>query len=495
MPEKIFSLALSSGKIILPVICLSAAVTGIHSLTYLNRGPIHQPAPTNNVTANRPNIIVIVFDALAAKHTSLHGHIRNTTPNLDKFAQESFVFTNMYASCNWTVPSVVSILTSKRPNTHKLQNIYFSRFQEKQSQENLPFLLKGLGFYNIGVIGNPNAIPWKLNIEGFDETYSYLPSSRLLTDIVEILTTAGIRSGPWLIQIFTETLPLRNVVNVIQEVRIRRGEYLMENHDNLYFASNALRKASIFLRNKKKPFFLWIHLFPPHHPYFGTMDYFLKAISSIINVKTYRYAPDSQPQIDILSSWYDKHLRHADNDLGNFLNFLEEYRLLEDSLLIITSDHGEMFERGFWMHGGPYLYQTLVHVPLVIHLPGQEHGKNIDSNISHVDLAPTILKLLGKEPPGWMEGVSFAKAFSDAQLQFKTKFSMALSYQNAPPDFKTKSVAAIQGDYKLIKYLDFEDYELYDLKDDPHEKINLVKQEPEIFQQLKKEIDVLLNNN
>jgi arylsulfatase A-like enzyme len=148
-----------------------------------------------------------------------------------------------------------------------------------------------------------------------------------------------------------------------------------------------------------------------------------------------------------------------------------------------------MFQRGFWSHGGPYLYQPLINIPLIIHLPGQAQGHRVGANVSDVDIAPTVLDLLGVRTPAWMDGSSFSPIFTDSNFDTGTKLSMNLSYVNCSAGLMTRSIAAIRGNYKLIKYLDWDRYELYDLKNDPEEKINLIASKPEVLSSLKVEID------
>jgi arylsulfatase A-like enzyme len=178
--------------------------------------------------------------------------------------------------------------------------------------------------------------------------------------------------------------------------------------------------------------------------------------------------------------------------LGNFLRWLKQKGLFDQSLLIVSSDHGEMFEKKFLSHGGPYLNQSLIQVPLLIHLPGQSQGERIGANVSQVDLAPTILDFLGIKAPAWMDGKSFKKALYDSSFDTGTKFSMNLTFQNAPLDFQSFSIAALQGDYKLIKYLQFNKFELYNLKRDPGERNDLLNLEPERLHSLNQAIAEVL---
>jgi arylsulfatase A-like enzyme len=255
------------------------------------------------------------------------------------------------------------------------------------------------------------------------------------------------------------------------------------------------------LNSLRSPFFLWIHVLPPHVPYLplGGFKY------SILKEKIYDreedftvppfslpYPPKDQHILDKFSMRYDEFVGYADSVFGKFLSQLKEQGLFNDSILIVSSDHGEMFEKGFWPHAGPYLFQPLIHIPFVMHMPGQIHSQRIGANVSHVDIGPTLLDLLGTKPPEWMDGKSFMPVLKNGDFATGTKFSMQLSYVLDPPSLRSQSIAAISGNYKLIKYLDWKRYELYDVRNDPREQINLIDSKPEIFSTLKAEIDRIL---
>jgi arylsulfatase len=146
--------------------------------------------------------------------------------------------------------------------------------------------------------------------------------------------------------------------------------------------SNALNLLSTI----QKPSFLWVHIYPPHGPYLpgdGFMYSILKERVFDTEEKFYNlpfvnpYPITIQTKIDQLSMRYDEHISYADHELGKFLSSLKEKGLFNDSIIIVSADHGQMFERGFYGHGGPYLYQSLANVPLVIHFPGQVQGQRM----------------------------------------------------------------------------------------------------------------------
>ncbi len=440
----------------------------------------------NNPLKAKHNIILITFDALTAAHTSLHGYPRQTTPNLNKLGQESYVFDNMYSSSNWTLPSLASLMTGKYPTNHRVNGPLLF-FPDEIRTQNLAFLLKKLGYETALVWANGYASPFRNNLRGFDKV---LPDDTRAA----VLYQSGLGPNPWLNDLIDGSIFYRIIGLIFR--KIEKSDMIDVTHKPEF----SFAKASELLADLREPFFLWVHILPPHAPYLPG-DGFLYSIlkervfdseENLLALPDGAYTPESQPQVNQLSMRYDEHICYADHEFGKFLSFLSKKGLIDNSVLIISSDHGEIFERGFWGHGGSYLYQPLIHVPLVMHLPGQTRGQRIGANVSHADIAPTILDLLGQTLPDWMDGRSFKQTLTDINVDTGTKFSMNLGYVNNLSAFKTRSIAAIKENYKLIKYLDLKRYELYNLKNDVRERNNLISSEPEILTSLKEEIDRIL---
>jgi arylsulfatase A-like enzyme len=443
------------------------------------------------VPSSSPNIIIITFDALNVQHCSLYGFKLNTTPELVKLGETSYVFDNMYSSGNWTLPGLSSIYTGKHQVNHGMLNRY-SAFHGVSQYENLPYVLKQAGYETALSMANRNGIPWRIKLRGFDHVYSFEEDY-----LDEFLSKSGIIAATtWKKDLISQSFLKKMCSWLTKWSRVL--DYV--------HPEESFKKARELLSMVHQPFFLYVHIVPPHSPYLPRKDFmytflpdkifdnqeYLFQIRRFCKGTTYRLV--DQPKIDKLALRYDEHILYGDHEVGEFISYLKEIGVYDKSIVIVSSDHGEIFERGFWSHGGPYLYQGLIHVPLIIHLPGQTQGKRIDANVSHADLAPTILDLLGIEPPSWMDGKSFKKALDDSHFDTGTKFAMNLYEMNRTPKFGTTSIAAIYGDYKLIKYLKFNQYEMFNLKKDPGEQKNLVKQEPEIFNTLNKEIEEVLSH-
>lgn len=469
------------------VFCTMCVLVFALIFSYPDQGGIEfTDSAQNQQQKSYPNIIMITFDALTSRHMSLYGFHYKTTPNMDKLGQTSYVFDNMYSSCNWTLPSLSSLMSGKNPHHHGVTNPLSYLWGHNRSK-NLPFLLKKLGYETGAVWSNQYSCPWDNNLKGFDHI---LPANSINKFFYEI-------GNPWLVRLGVGNHLRNRIYQIINSVT-----YLSVINENREIRKPefSFSKASELLTTVNKPFFLWVHILPPHQAYLPNDAY----LYSILKEKIYdtretylsppfnkmgAYSSRDQTKVDKISLRYDENISYADDEFGKFLSLLRSKGLIDNSILIVSADHGEMFQRGFWSHGGPYLYQPLINIPLIIHLPGQAQGHRVGANVSDVDIAPTVLDLLGVRTPAWMDGSSFSPIFTDSNFDTGTKLSMNLSYVNCSTGLMTRSIAAIRGDYKLIKYLDWDRYELYDLKNDPEEQINLIASKPEVLSSLKDEID------
>lgn len=487
---KSFSEILFKINTIVVVFCLFyAAAMSIYNSPDPNGNQLAASIHSNKPLKPQRNIIIITFDALAASHTSLHGYFRQTTPNLTKLGQESYVFDNMYSSCNWTLPSLTSLMTGKYPANHRV-NEYISYLRDEISKQNLPFLLKKLGYETALVWGNELASPFRTNLKGIDKILPGLSTERYLIYLL------GLGANPWLDMMINDSLGYQIRTDLRNAMIPSRTADVLGQLKQASFA-----QATELLADLREPFFLWVHVFPPHGPYLPGRGFLYSILKEKVfdSVEAYAtsyvpasYPPEYQTQVNQLLMRYDEYIGYVDHEFGEFLSFLREKGLLDSSVLVVSSDHGQMFERGWFSHGGPYLYQPLINVPLIMHLPGQTRGQRLGANVNHVDIPPTILDLLGQTPPDWMDGRSFKQALTDNNFNTGAKFSMELGFTNTPSGIKTRSIAAIKGNYKLIKYLDWQRSELYNLKDDPREQNNLIASKPENLSTLQKEIDHIL---
>ena len=164
----------------------------------------------------------------------------------------------------------------------------------------------------------------------------------------------------------------------------------------------------------------------------------------------------------------------ADEAFGIFCNTIQHQGYLDNSIVIVTSDHGEMFEKGYQGHDGTFLYQPMIHIPLILHMPNQHKGKAIKVNAEQIDIAPTLLDILGLKIPSWMEGESLKEAMGQSPVWKRPKFSMSVNSLNNNGSLRTGSIAVTHEEYKLIFHPGKKGKELYDLSRDPNEGMNLI---------------------
>lgn len=432
-----------------------------------------------------PNIVLITFDSLTAEDMSLHGYALQTTPNLDAFARESYYFENAYANSDWTRPALASILTGTYPVRHKQFGFYrsFSNYGEFRGT-NLPAILKRNGYRNIAIVGNlENGHPFynmtysDFHVKPFDA--GRMKNHRLLyllRPFAPLLYWMGSDAFSW--------------VNDIMSLFALK--WIAPNANELITAGAEFGIASEYLDGLESPFFLWVHVMPPHLPYLPGPDFkgrFLKgeAFSETEEMEPYfsrTFKEAEQPDYDKLRLRYDETILDADDKFGEFLKVLREKSVLDNSLIIVSSDHGESFTHGLASHGNG-LYNPAIRVPLIFHFPGQRTSAAIKGNAEHVDIAPTVLEFLGLPVPPGMQGESLVPAIFNGTESSRPKYSVSIKENSIWGKFKKGSAAVIKEKYKYIYNIGNDTGELYDLADDPRESRDVSKQEPQRTRELR----------
>lgn len=434
-------------------------------------------------TTNKPNIILISLDALAAEDMSLYGYNLPTTPNLESFSRQCHVFDHAYANSNFTTPGITSILTSKYPVTNKIYS-YFNFLTPQIRHENIAHELKTEGYETIALVSNSAAHP---NHNGSFLDFDHAPLiDTAIVDFLLWLNGLGFHPYAW----FGERAVAISSKIEAGLTRVLPQDLASREYVSIHPPEVTFAHARQFLQKNPAPFFLWIHQFAPHGPYlpgkphkyrFLPENIFETASSQQPYSNSY-FQPNQRPLIDKLRLRYNENIASIDAALGDFLTYLAKEGHLENSVVIITADHGEQFEKGFQGHGGAGymgLYQPLIHIPLLIHLPGQTTTQRIAANAEQVDIAPTILDLLKLPLPRWMEGESLLPNMQLKQSSGKPKFSMNLELCSPRRPIADGSIAVMLGSDKYIYYRRSGKEELYDLGQDPQEDVNLVSAFPE----------------
>ncbi len=478
------------------LVAFSVPLVAYHAWIKKTDNVVPQKIFQSSVTGrDRQNIILVTFDALAARDMSVYGYQQTTTPFIGKWAKTASLFTGLYAESNFTSPTTATLMTGKRLWTHR-------RYQTKGAKpvksniQSLPLMLKNNGYYNMAFVVNSNASVGGLGISG----------------AFEIAPVPGEFSTPVSL---VETI--NNSIGKLFGDKIRLDDWIVKNDFILGRLLSAVsrdfpetsvppekafnRFLAVIDNQSPKPFFAWIHVLPPHFPYLPPPPYMgmfdaspgLRTYKNQWRLYTYQYFPqEMQPAFDIMRARYDEFIRYCDREFEDFIAQLRARDILKDTVIILSADHGESFEHNYMGHGGPHLYEQVTHIPLIIKEPGQGSGRIVNDLAEQIDIAPTILDMAGIPVPSWMEGRSLLPLMRGESLSSRPVFSM---YFEKNPDrghqITKGTIAVWEGDYKLAHYLEEDKSLLFNLKDDPDELNNLFDKEPETGRRL---LDLIRDN-
>ena len=434
-----------------------------------------------NAAVHLPDIYLLTIDALRADGLSVYGYSRETTPYLDRFAQQSFTFDYNFANSNFTAPSTASIETGKIPWTHGLfQGGGFLR--GNNNAETLAAVLRARGYYTAMVTSNLLAAPFRhRTLENYAATEYVSPIG---------LTGLRLRAANFLKcnSQFTLNFSLMRFavpLTIGLDRAIWGVKYPSPAEDVFIRARSLVEKHE----NAQHPIFLWAHIFPPHDPYWPPAAYQRHFVSR--RTKGYgNLAPgprnaENGVTVQELRDAYDEMVLYADHSVGDFLSWLDQTGRFDRSIVIISSDHGEMFDHGRVAHGGLDLYNGLIRVPLLIHLPGQSKAVRIETPSQQADLLSTLLDLIGSPIPKWSEGSSLKPLMEGGNLDDRYIFSMNLESNRCFDPITKGAVAVIDDRYKYVRYLESGREQLFEYRRDAGEEHNLIQSDPEVAERMR----------
>jgi arylsulfatase A-like enzyme len=402
-----------------------ALVMGLAGVLIFTRSPIF--GTTDGIEAPlcpSCNVILILIDTLRADHLPCYGYERNTAPNICKLAEEGFLFQNMFANSPSTKTSVASLFTSMLASQHKSihnENVL------SDAVTTIAEILAGHGYHTYAVNGNPV----------IKSIYNYNQGFESWTDaFVDQKNSAG--------------------------------------------ATAAMMNRAVFqsLGSYQAPFFLYLHYMDPHSPYWNRGKYsrfFNEDYDGAVtgappyDVSYFESRPD---ELEQLIAFYDNDIRFVDHSIGELFDQLREAGLYQDSVIILLSDHGEMFlEHGYIEHSNG-VYTEVIDVPLIIRPPNHEK-KLVETPVQIIDILPTLLSMLRIEVDHRFTGRPiFSLTGSDGTRPI---VSEQLRLRRRP---KSPEVALIMGNYKLIKQLKTNAYSLFNMSEDPTEHENVIDSAP-----------------
>lgn len=474
-----------------------------------------------NSDAPAPNVIIVLFDAMSARNLSLYGYPRDTSPSLNRFAELCTVYHNHYSAGNFTTPGTASMLTGMFQWKHRAFSI--GGLIKSELKSNNPYTLLGGDYYR--TMFSQNLYADRLVGQFYNDVDRFLPMTsysfrednlvmdkfgqdRYMASVVfdEFLTPlqTGIPGSP-IFGYIHKSLNLRTILEHENHPDYPRGVPEAENFFN-YLNETVYRgvlEEILHLRDQEKPFFSYFHLFSPHAPYKPGRDFWKLFEGDGFeppHKPMHPYTPGFS-DADLLDKRlrYDQQIAHIDAEFGKVIDQLSAQGLLDNSYVIVTSDHGEMFERGFFGHSGPLMYEPVIRIPLLIHAPGQTTREDVRLPTSNVDVLPTILSFANREIPPNMDG-QVLPASGGAENAERPLFSMNAIENSQFLPLTKAAISMNKGEYKLIAYLGYENmdhpYEFYELESDPEELHNLAETDSLAFTRLKEEfLDHLADAN
>lgn len=400
------------------------------------------PTPASSAEADlvfpQAGLILISIDTLRADRLGCYGYDKETSPILDGIAKESVLFTQVYSNSPKTASSHMSLFTSMTPTTHGVTNMSgrlgITLTQLSPNRQTLGQVLNKAGYWNAAVTCGGNLHPGMGFARGF--------KSRFVSSL----------------------MPIEQTVD-----------------QTLRFADHA--------QNLSAPPFLFIHTYEVHAPYLPPAPYqerFALRPTPLLEsaVKEMSAKPREKLNLAALDLWehkesfgpddarylsdlYDAEIAHTDSELGRLLKGLRERGILDRSILVILSDHGEEFgEHGDFEHD--QLYSEHLHVPLILRLPGGVlGGSRVEDLASLIDVMPTLLELLDLPAPQTIQGRSLVSAMQEQQPESIPVLSEHVMF---PGQYR----ATLRSQNRSVMFFEEEGrLETYDLVADPGQSQDL----------------------
>jgi arylsulfatase A-like enzyme len=462
----------------------------------------------------KPNFIVLLADTMSASNLSLYGYGRRTTPNLERMAERAFVYHSHYSGGNYTTPGTASTLTGAYPWTHRAVNLGGLVLRQRVDQN--IFHLLGSEYQRVGFSQNLWADVFlrqfgaDIDLHIPSPTFIYGQEKLLVSHVfVNDQLGAGYALDDFLLSTQQVMNPLSGsaplgYLSLFYGLSHQGLGTADEEHpyglpsNGYYFFENStlydgMRQTVLDLHRGARPFFAYFHLMSPHSTYRPTRE-FVDSLAEI-DIPNLPYHPlgARAKRRELLESRkvYDEYVANVDAEMGRLFDALEQAGVLDDTYFIITSDHGEMFERGVYGHDTPLLYDPVIHIPLLVCAPGQSTRTDIHMPTSNADLLPTLLSLAGRDIPADVEGI-LLPGLGGTEDAARPVFSMEAKESSSFQPFTRASFSITKGAKKLIYYKGYEKYpeafELYDLQEDIQEKNDLYAQDTTTAASMKEEL-------
>ncbi len=445
----------------------------------------------------RPNILWVCTDQQRSDTLGCYGNSFVNTPNIDKLAENGVIFENAYTQNPICSPSRACFLTGRYPRTTRCRQ----NGQSIHKDEKLISKILADDGYVCGLSG-------KLHLSAVHPTVTKAMEKRIDDGYSVFNFSPGVHKG-WPAQDYFLWLKEKGIEFEIKKVKDSNLVY--HGMDEEYHQVKwAVDKAMLFMEacgENKDPWMFSINVFDPHHPFDPPKKYLDKymdildeiplpkykegelkdkpsvqtvdhkaAMNNSDHIDTFIFDEISEKEHKLIKAAYWAMVENIDTQMGRLLGNLEKTGQLENTIIIFNSDHGEMLgDHGIYLKG-PYFYEGLVRIPLIVSWPGTiEGGRRSSALVELTDLAQTLLDAIGiKHHPG-MQGKSLWRLLKGEAPLDHHRDDVYCEYYNSLPFHKDPAHYAtmvFDGRYKLVRMHGEDEGELYDLKKDPSETVN-----------------------
>ncbi|HZQ08225.1 MAG TPA: sulfatase [Anaerolineae bacterium] len=439
------------------------------------------------------NLILVTIDCLRADHVGFMGYPRPVMPTLDRLAHASIVLENAQVTGTPTFFSFPAIFASRYPLSFGRDVVGIP-----PHCPTLASVLTARGYAAAGLnAGNPYLTRQFGYAQGFGAWYDFLTEKEMPelaappTDQERPSLRRRLNRGleqmarpiPWTWQLYRELY-----FQYSWRVRVRthnlKAPYQYTPAEKL-----TARALEWLTTQARAPFFLWLHYMDAHHPRYSPSEVFSSIGAPNLSRKRQFFLNQVWLRGDVSAAYlaryrqefvntYDAGIRRVDDQLQNIIHKLEQQGIWDETAIVVLGDHGEEFlEHGSVGHLPPKLYQELLHVPLLIHAPSRHTPRRMATPFGVIDLAPTLLTMLGVEAPASFQGVSRWDSLIKGNLTPAPIISEAIencrNLQHVQSRLQPRLLAVREGPHKLLANFAEPSIEFFDLRRDAAEQESL----------------------
>ncbi|QDU83212.1 Arylsulfatase [Planctomycetes bacterium Pla163] len=411
------------------------------------------PESADSSAAAPKNVLMVVVDTLRADRLGCYGAERDTSPNIDELAARGTRFARTQTVAPWTMPSIATLFTGLFPSAHGVVDATRALPTEAVT---LAETFAAAGYSTGGVVSHTIIG----EVTGYDQGFEYFDETNA-------------RGHEW--------VSTASVTDLAEEMLVEFAE-------------------------RDQPFFLFVHYFDPHYEYLPHDEFDFASAGSgrldgsqSIGALRRMMADFTPDELAYLRDVYDEEIAHTDAGIGVLLAALDEAGATDDTVVLLTADHGEEFVEHGWLGHTRSLYQQVLDVPLVVVAPGSgPSGHVVDTPVSTVAVAPTVLELAGVAGPNGMQGASLAPFVRGESGGDSTPVLTEVAFLPLRPDGFVRRAfgqSILSGDLKLVRDEDAGTVVLYDLGTDPGERDDVADARPDrrdaLLAELERELERL----